>query len=215
MHIALRSLVSTGAVMTLASTACTTAAPTKVTDVWHDPSYASGQMTNIVVVGARMTDTSRRTLEDGFVAALATHGVRATQSYQLMPDQVPSASDARDALRKGGFDGALVSTPRGTKEQVTVIPGGGFYDYWGPMWAGAPGYVQTDQFVKFETTLWDPRNEKMVWSALTQTENPSSSRDFITSLVKKVIPSMTEAGVIPPARPPGQPVSYAPRLLRD
>ncbi len=209
MHIALRSLISTGATMALASTACSTAAPTKVTDVWRDPTYASGQMTNIVVVGARMTDTSRRTLEDGFVAALATHGVRATQSYHLLPDQIPSANDARAALRKGGFDGALVSTPRGVKEQVTVIPGGGFYDYWGPMWAGAPGYVETDQFVKFETTIWDPNTGKMVWSALTQTENPSSGRDFITSLVKKVVPSMGAAGLIPPA---GQAVSYAPRM---
>ena len=206
MHIALRSLVSTGAVMALASTACSTAAPTRVTDVWRDPNYTSGQMANIVVVGAKMTDTNRRTLEDGFVAALASHGVHATQSYQLLPDQIPSVNAARTALQKGGFDGALVSTPRGVKDEVAVIPSGGFYDYWGPMWTGSPGYVETDQFVKFETTLWDPRTGKMVWSAMTQTENPSSGKDFITSLEKKVIPSMVQAGLIP-----GPAVSYSPR----
>ena len=60
MHIALRSLVSTGAVMALASTACSTAAPTRVTDVWRDPNYASGQMTKIVVRDREQGPLSRK-----------------------------------------------------------------------------------------------------------------------------------------------------------
>jgi hypothetical protein len=208
MSIALRTMVSTAAAATLGFAACST--PTKVTDAWRDPTF-SGPMKNLVIVGAKMSDTNRRTLEDNFTSALSARGIRATQSYRLLPAAVPSVEEARAALKMGGFDGALVATPRGVKEEVKVIPGGGFYDYWGPTWSGPSDYVQTDEFVRFETTLWDPRDGgKMVWSALTQTVNPSSGKNFVLSLVNKVVPNLVQAGLISPATAPGEPVSYAP-----
>ncbi len=159
-------------------------------------------------MGARMDDTSRRTVEDGFSYALAQHGVRATPSYTLFPNGFPSTDEAKKAVRTVGYDGLLVATSKGIREQTTIVPGGyggGFWGdyYWGPAWTGwYPGYVYTDQFVKFETTLWDPRGGQLVWSANTQTENPSSGKGFIQSLTKKVIPEMEKAGVIPPKGAP-------------
>jgi hypothetical protein len=110
-------------------------------------------------------------------------------------------------LQQGNFDGALVSTMKGVTEQVAVAPdaawAGGFYGaYWG---AGAAAYAQTDQFVKFETTLWNPSSGKMVWSAITQTENPSSGPNFVSSLTGKIVPSLAQAGLIPATQ--GAPIS--------
>jgi hypothetical protein len=121
----------------------------------------------------------------------------------------PDSAALRATLQSAGYDGALVSTLRGVSEQVLVAPdadwGGGFYGgYWGP---GAPAYAQTDQFVKFETTLWSPNSGKVVWSATTQTENPTSGHDFVSSLTKTVVPSLARAGLIPYT--PGEPVSLA------
>jgi hypothetical protein len=167
-------------------------------------------MNNIAVFAGRVNATDRRTLEDGYVTALASHGVHATPSYSLFPQgQVPQDQAAiRSALQQGNFDGALVSTMKGVTEKVLVPPdanwGGGFYGaYWGP---GAPVYAQTDQFVKFETTLWNPNSGKMVWSAITQTENPTSGPNFVSSLTGKVVPSLAQAGLIPPV-PQGGPIS--------
>ncbi|HTB77397.1 MAG TPA: hypothetical protein VK762_29335, partial [Polyangiaceae bacterium] len=117
----------------------------------------------------------------------------------------PEQATIRASLKNAGYDGALVSTLQGVAERVLVAPdadwGAGFYGaYWGP---GAPVYAQTDQFVKFETTLWDPNSGKMVWSTMTQTENPTSGKDFVSSLTKTVVPSMAKAGLLPM----GQPVS--------
>jgi hypothetical protein len=82
----------------------------------------------------------------------------------------------------------------------------GFYGaYWGP---GAPVYAQTDQFVNFETTLWNTSSGKMVWSAVTQTENPTSGKDFVSSLTHKVVPSLAKAGLIPSRQ--GAPITLAP-----
>jgi hypothetical protein len=198
------SAVLGGAVVSTVLTACST--PTTETNVWKSPTYAAGPMRNIAVFGGRVDPTQRRTLEDGFVTALATYGVHATQSYTIFGEQVPpDQASIRASLKNAGYDGALVSTLKGVSEQVLVAPdagwGDGFYGaYWGP---GAPLYAQTDQFVKFETTLWDPNSGKMVWSAITQTENPTSGSNFVSSLTKAVVPSMAKAGLLPM----GQPVS--------
>jgi hypothetical protein len=68
-------------------------------------------------------------------------------------------------------------------------------------------YAETDQFVNFETTLWNPSTGRMVWSAVTQTENPSSGANFVSSLTGKIVPSLAQAGFIPPKQ--GAPVSLA------
>jgi hypothetical protein len=200
----------TGAVaFVIVAAACST--PTQETSVWQSQTYAGGPMKKIAVFGGRLNATDRRTLEDGFVAALASHGVRAAPSYSIFPQgQVPQDQAAiRTALQQAGFDGALVSKMKGVTEQTSIVPdaswGAGFYGaYWG---AGGPIY-ETDQFVKFETTLWNPASGKMVWSAITQTENPTSHRDFVSSLTGKVVPSLAKAGLIPAK--PGQPVSIVP-----
>jgi len=198
---------------TVLSAGCTST-PTTMTDVWRDPSYAAGPMRNLVVFGGNLNATNRRTLEDGFVSALAMHGVRATASYRLFPNELPPKEEARAAVKQIGADGVLVSTMKGVNEKVTVVPGsvfwGGFY---GPGWGGPvwdPGYIVTDDYVRFETSLWDPTGDgRMVWSAVTQTENPRSGRDFVSSLTKSVTSALVKAGLLP--RPTeGNAVSYAP-----
>jgi len=186
------------AALALAS-ACST--PTTETQVWQSPAYTAGPMKNIAVFGGRVDETARHTLEDGFVSALAAYGVHATPSYAIFPNgQVPNdQSGIRATLQQEGYDGALVSSLKGVTEQVVIQPGvawaGGFYGaYWGP---GAPAYAQTDRYVKFETSLWSPESGNMVWSAITQTVNPSSGHDFVTSLTGTVVPSLSKRGLIP------------------
>lgn len=188
------------ALMAIAASGCSTR--TTVSDVWtaHDTTVAP--MRSVLVIGARMDDTNRRSLEDGLAASLGQHGVRATPSYKLFPNGFPNADQARQAVEQVGFQGLLVSTSKGTTERTTIVPG--TYDFWsgyyfGPGWGGwYPGYVYTDQFVKFETSLWDERTGgKLVWSAVTQTENPSSGRDFVKSLQRTIIPAIEAAGFIP------------------
>jgi hypothetical protein len=201
-----RAAGTSAVVVAVASTAVAACSTTTETAVWKSSTYAAGPMKNIAVFAGRVDATQRHMLEDQLVSALSAYGVRATASYAMFGDQVPpDQASIRASLRSGGYDGALVSTLKGVSERTLVAPdtdwGVGFYGaYWGP---GAPVYAETDQFVKFETTLWDPNSGKMVWSTITQTENPTSGKDFATSLSKTVVPSMAKAGLLPM----GQPVS--------
>ncbi len=199
-----------GASLALALVAVACSTPTTETNVWKSPTYSAGPMSNVAVFGGRVDPSQRRTLEDGLVSSLSAHGVHATQSYTLFGDQVPSdQATIRTALKNGGYDGALVSALKGVSDRTFIEPGAdwgtGFYGaYWG---AGAPAYAMTDQFVKFETTLWSTNSGKMVWSAMTQTENPMSGQDFVSSLTKTIVPSLAKAGFIPAKG--GEPVSMA------
>ena len=67
-------------------------------------------MKNIVVFGGRLNPTNRRTLEDGFVSALSTHGVRATASYTLFPGDLPGKDQARAVMQDAGVDGVIVAS---------------------------------------------------------------------------------------------------------
>jgi hypothetical protein len=199
------AITAASAALALGLGACST--PTTEISVWQNPSYRSGPMKNIAVFGGRMTESDRRTLEDGYVRTLATYGVHAAPAYSLFPQgEVPHDQAAvRSTLQSGGYDGALVSTLKGVHEQVFVAPGaswdGGFYNgFWGP----GPTEVGTDQFVKFETSLWSVGSGSLVWSTTTQTENPTSNRNFVSSLTGTVVPSLSQAGLIPPS---GKPVS--------
>lgn len=174
---------------------------TTMTEVWtaHD---TTRPMRSVLVIGARTDQATRHIVEDAFAARLAQHGVRATTSYTFFHDTFPTAEQARNVVRQVGFDGTLVATSKGTTEKATVVIDGSYFwsdYYYGASWAGwYPGYVYTDEFVKFETTLWDERaGGKLVFAAVTETKNPSSGRDFVNSLVKQVIPTMTRAGLLP------------------
>jgi hypothetical protein len=198
-----RSIAVASTVVAIAAVGCST--QTTETNVWKNPTYAAGPMKNIAVFGGRMNETDRRTLEDGFVSALSAYGVHATPSYAILPEgeaTPPDPAAIRAKLQSTGYEGALVSKLEGVSERVTVMPdadwGAGFYGaYWGQ---AAPVYAQTDQFVKFETTLWSATGGKMLWSTTTQTENPTSGKDFVSSLTRTVVPSLSKAGLIPPGR---------------
>jgi hypothetical protein len=185
------SLVS-ATVAVMSSVSCTT--PTTITDVWRDPGYTAGPMKKILVHGAGMGDTTRRTFEDRCTAALANRGVHAMQAYRVYPNQVPDREEVRRYVSNEGYDGALVANFKGTETRLTVTPSSDFYTYYG-RWDSA--YVSTDRYVKAETSLWDVKTAKLVWSATTETENPSSNADAVDSIVDKMMSSMTDANLIP------------------
>jgi hypothetical protein len=205
------SLLALAVAILALAPACST--PTKMSNVWRDPSYTGGPMRNIVVFGGRLSETDRRTLEDGFVAALQAHGVHATPSYSLFPGTLPSRDEARAKVQQAGFEGTLVSTLKGVNEKPTFVEGAapGFWDgYYGPAWGSAygPGYVVTEPVVRFESSLWSMEGDsRMIWSALTQTDNPTSTKNFVSSLTNDVVPALTKAGLIAPAG--GNPITLA------
>lgn len=198
--------VSTIAIAVVAAAASVGACATKtsVTQVWSAQMPETTQpMRKIVVMATRMDEANRRVLEDSFVAALGEHGVEGVPSYRLFPDQLPPREQAQQAVDSVGADGILTANFKGVREQLSYSPGyyaGGFWGgYYGTGYGYSSGYAYTDEIVNLETTLWDSRHvDTVVWAVLTNTTNPSSGRDFVKSVTKRVIPALAEAHFIPP-----------------
>jgi hypothetical protein len=180
-----------------AAAACTT--PTTIERAWRDPSFAGAPLQKVLVIGRVNSEANRRTLEDSYVSALSQHGVAAMASYQAFQDAHPDRSAVQQYLVNQGYDGALVTMYKGMRTQVYVSPSSDFYGYYGGYWDQGY-YTDTEQFVKVETSLWDARTAKLIWTASSETENPSSAQDAISSVVSTITKSLTDAHLIGPAR---------------
>jgi len=193
------------AVLTLALLPSCNNPKTSVTQVWKAP-WRPPSMKTMIVFATRLDEANRRTFEDGAVAVLARHDVKARQSYVLFPGTPPDRDVARQLVQDQGFDGILVASLRDVRERQTYVPGtyqGGFWgSYYNQGWgAWSSGYVVTDEIVSFETTLWDTRAEdRLVWTALTETTNPSAGPKFVQSVTGAIEQSLVRTGIIPPAR---------------
>jgi hypothetical protein len=178
---------------------------TSVTQTWSAPMSPTIQpMRKIVVMATRMDEANRRAMEDSFVAALGAHGVEGIPSYKLFPNALPAREEAQAAVDSVGADGILTASFKGIREQLSYSPGyyaGGFWGgYYGAGYGYTGGYAYVDDILNLETTLWDTRaGDQVVWAVLTNTTNPSSGRDFVKSVTKKVVPELARAHMIPPA----------------
>lgn len=187
-------------------TYCGCATQTSTTQLWAAQDYHSEAMHDVIVFGNGMAETQRRSVEDQLSAALRDHGVAATPSYKVFAT-LPEMDKARAEVTRQRFDGALVVTLHGVRERQSYVPGhyqgGGFWGgYYGMGWGWSPGYVVTDEIVDAETSVWDLRSGdgRMVWSAVTNTQNPSSGQDLTKSMAKETLPKIAKAGIIPEKR---------------
>ncbi len=182
---------------------------TQLVNMWRDPSSPQTPLNNTLVVAIRRDATSRRTWEDEFVASLKSHGVNATASYKVFPDAAPDTAALADAVRGRGFDGVLVTHPLGIETETRFVPGylnaqpvgyvnlwtGHYFMYWNQVYA--PGYVEADRVVRYETDLWAVHGAgRLVWSGTTETLNPASGDQMNEEIAHVIVPALAKSGVV-------------------
>jgi len=182
-------------------------------NVWRDASYNGAPMQTVLVLAPRPDPGERRIWEDAYVAGLQEHGIKATASWGLFPDGVPSSAQLAEAVQANGYDGLLVTSRLPDVTQSHYVPGevrrepvtvqspytGGFYQVWESV--REPGHIDVLEVVNFKTDLWSPAGGgRLVWSASTHTSkhvNPSMIRHNVE---RSILPSMRQAGVVPAQR---------------
>src|SRR5262249_4553011 len=158
-----KSLASLAFLLVVA--ACTT--ETKTTAGTRDPTYTGGTMSNALVIAAHVDVSNRRILEDAMVNALRAHGGQATQSYALYPATLPGADALRENAQRAGMDTIIVSQLKRVSE--VAQPTASWGDYYQGWAAWDLADVVTDENVAFETTVWETKSAKRIWSASTNT----------------------------------------------
>ena len=198
-----RRLLLAFAALTLAACASTT-----MRDSWYDSSYQGGAFTKFIVLGVSGDDTERRAFEDIAVSRLQAAGVEAVPSYRYLAEagRVPEGR-LDEAVRASGADALWMtrvrSVDRRTEVYQTMAPGPvmvgpgwyGMYSGWYPMTE-----VRQYDIASVETSIFDARTKKVVWSGISETYEPRSVAKEAPGFADLIIKSLRERGLVPAAR---------------
>ena len=181
----------------------TSCASTKVISSWKLPETGPLQFERIMAMVLVQDASVRRSGEAELVQQIRR--ANAVPSYSVLnEEQLANEAQVKRAVSESGVDGIVVMRPVYNEQETNYVPGSypmpyySFYGYWGwayPL-AYSPGYYQTDRLVGVETNIYDISNEKLVWSGLTQTTNPTDVRKLVAETAQKVRSEMRKYGFL-------------------
>lgn len=181
-------------------------ASTTMQSTWADPGYRGAPMRKLFVMGQAMRDvTARRVLEDALVARLKSGGVDAVPAWSAFPSETPvGEATLSSTIAAAGADGVLMVRLVGVENQVSVrptpVPGPGFgwYGFYSS-WYAAPA-ISVDQVAIAETTLFDAKTKRLVWSGTSETFNPTSAQKDSPGFADVIVTALGKAGLVPPSK---------------
>lgn len=189
-----------------AMTACSTV--TKISTAWKAPDYEGGAFRKPLIIGVSKEDLTRRTFEDAFAQALGSQVVLAKSSYHVLPDSDRLTEvEIKQAVQQGDYDAVIITRLLAVDKKETYVPPRtytmpryyyAYYNYYHTAWdvVHEPGYVKTDTIVRLQTNLYDVRTERLVWSGQSDTFDPPSTKDVVTSVTRAVTQRLTKEGLI-------------------
>jgi hypothetical protein len=198
-----RSVVGWTAGAALAAlTAC---ASTQLKATWKDPAFTGPPMKKLLVIGAVKSELNRRVFEDAFTAALNSAGSSGVASYPILPESgaIPNER-VQQGVQRTGADAVLVTRLMRVRQDVNVMPshvypgfyGAGFRGWYGGAYAVAPADVSVYDVLTIESTLWNVRTDKPVWSGTSEVTAPSNIADASKELADVLIAKMKADGVL-------------------
>lgn len=174
---------------------------TKIVADWKSPDATPQPFKKVVAITTSQDRILRRIAEDEFVGQLAeaTEGVTA---YSLIPEEVREDRGAvSKILREAGVDGAVVFRVTGVDTNLEYSPGSShytFYGYYGWAWSTVytPDYMKWEKTVSVEASVYRMSDEKLVWSAISQSTDPDSAKNVIDDVARLVVKKMQQAGLV-------------------
>jgi hypothetical protein len=170
---------------------------------WRDPALGERgfELQKVVGIALSQDATLRRIAEDAFVRRIGP--AHALAGYAVVPDDaIQDRERVRALVRAAGADGAVVFRLVSVEDRETWVPPtyySSMTGYWG--WAAPivyePGYLRTDRVAQVETNLFRVADERLLWSARSETLNPSASHQEIDGLVDALVAAMRKAGFLP------------------
>ena len=202
------------AVFVVAAAMAAGCASTTLQSTWMDPGYTGGPFKKFFVVGlSARAVTTRRVFEDIVVAKLQGAGAQAVPAWQFFVDEGQGNEAAMDAaVARSGADALLMTRLLGVDTRTNVstmmVPGPFVGPGFGPAFGPGPGWyggysgwyavpqVTQYQIATAETTLFDVKTHRIVWTATSQTFNPTSVQQEAPGLADAVIQALQARGLI-------------------
>ena len=178
-------------------------AGTRMKQKWIAPDAGKYHFNHILTLCIIKDETTRQMVEDSMAARVKKGNAFA--SYNILQEtELRDKEQAKRKVLEMGFDGAIVMRPLRMEDRVTYVPGvypsfyGSFWGYYG--WACpslyASDYVYTDKVVQVETTIYSLKDDKLLWTSVSETTNPESARDVVMGIAKAIAKEARKRGFV-------------------
>jgi len=205
-----RALISIPALFALMLQSCSTTAPTTLVGEWANPEYKKSTIRHILVVGASDDEWQKGALETTLKEQFEKRGLEATSTVESMPKGVKLTRESFEKYFKDRtIDAVLVSQLLSvdTKEATTDVYftqrtsiqlEATFYGYYANVFDRQyyPGMATNTEIIRVETRLYETREAKLIWRAVSKTVNPKSAMEVIQSLSKAIVDTLANEGVL-------------------
>ncbi len=188
---------------------------TKILGSWTSPSTPSDGYESIFVTAITENIVNRSTIETDLDKILNSQNVEAQSSFEVIPPGYKASEDDKERLlaeiKAAGAEAVLTVALLDQTSETRYVPGTtmyspmgyggyygrfyGYYSYYNPVMYD-PGYYTTDKNYYLEINLYDINTEELVWSAQSETTNPSSIESFSAAFSELVVGQMLKDGVI-------------------
>lgn len=185
--------------------ACST---TRITSSWSEPDkqITVDQLKKVLVVALFKNETSRHKAEDEMVGYLKGSGV---VSYNYLNENFNKQNEEgiRDKIKADGFDGAITMRLLDVEKDTSYSPGiissypsyyrsfsGYYYRNW-PFYSN-PNYYFTTKTYTVETNVYSIKEDKIIWTTLTETTNPDGVDKMMNEIASVVYKRMKKEGFL-------------------
>jgi hypothetical protein len=127
-------------------------------------------------------------------------------TYERYPSELMKdhADAINDGISKSGYDGIVIMRLVSKGQATSYVPGtapsyyGGWYGYYGYASMGYydPGYYRTDEFYNVETNVYSIKENKLLWTGMTETVNPGSVPTAIREIATAINQQMRKEGFL-------------------
>lgn len=180
---------------------------TRVTATWKADELKGQKFDKIMVIGLTSKKTARAGFESNLVEQFKKQGIEATSSIMIPAlNNEPSEGDKeklRTFLIEKGYDAVITISLLDRNESTYYVPGSsyyvpgpGYYSF-GPYYYNRyyrvyePGYYSKTVSIYLETNLYKLQDGALIWSAQSETVNPSNPEvmadEYAKAVVKKII----------------------------
>jgi len=184
---------------------------TQLVKTWSDPSLNADTkpFNKVLVIAQLKDDSSRRIAEDKIVAASSRGNFVASYNY-LKPSQNDQNLVVADLLRDG-IDGIILMRLTDIEKSTDYVQGSTYYGGWGyghgyyggyGGWGygggyySTPGYYEENKTYYVETSLFDVKSNKLLWSGTTSTLNPSRANEVLDDIIYAIKTELNNKGLI-------------------
>ena len=181
---------------------------TKITSSWREPdkTVAVSALNKVLVVALFKDETSRHKAEDQMAGYLNGKGI---VSYNYLKESFDKKNEdaLREKIKADGFDGAVTMRLVDVDKQENYTRGDissyptyyrNFSGYYHRSWSyySTPGYYTTTKTYTIETNVYSIKEDKIIWSGLTETTNPDGVKKLTEEVAAMVYKKMVKEGFI-------------------